>query len=170
MICGSSGRTGASSAGGASATSSAQSSDISTSERQEILTSETITWNQRLPKLDRARARLRPRGAPWSTTRSAGSPSWLPGSWCLRWTILEAEPVEITSQYVLSTEKLFKFKFFLPVSIFMNVILTQLAEGIQMLPWRRRAIFSRLPASVPHHLNSRSSFSYMTLFNLEHCL
>ena len=39
-----------------------------------------------------------------------------------------------------------------------------------MLPWRRRAIFSRLPASVPHHLNSRSSFSYMTLFKLEHCL
>ena len=113
MICGSSGRTGASSAGGASATSSAQSSDISTSERQEILTSETITWNRRLPKLDKARARLRPRGAPWSTTRSAGSPSWLPGSWCLRWTILEAEPVEITSQYVLSTET-FQVKVFSP--------------------------------------------------------
>ena len=52
----------------------------------------------------------------------------------------------------------------------MNVILTPLAEGIQVLPWRRRAIFSRLPASVPHHLDSRSSFRYMTLFKLEHCL
>ena len=129
MICGSSGRTGASSAGGASATSSAQSSDISTSERQEILTSETVTWNQRLPKLDKARARLSPRRAPWSTTRSAGSPSWLPRPRCLRWTILEAEPVEITSQYVLSTEKLFKLKFFPRVSIFMNVISTPLRRG-----------------------------------------
>ena len=128
MICGSSGRTGASSAGGASATSSAQSSDISTSERQEILTSETVTWNQRLPKLDTARARLHPRRAPWSTTRSAGSPSWLPGPWCLRWTILEAEPVEIISQYVLPTHA-FKFKFFPRVSIFMYVISTPLLRG-----------------------------------------
>ena len=114
MICGSSGRTGASSAGGASATSSAQSSDISTSERQEILTSETVTWNQRLPKLDTARARLHPRRAPWSTARSAGSPSWLPGPWCLRWTILEAEPVEIISQYVLSTHITFQVQVFSP--------------------------------------------------------
>ena len=129
MICGSSGRTGASSAGGASATSSAQSSDISTSERQEILTSETVTWNQRLLKLDTARAKLHPRRAPWSTTRSAGSPSWLPGPWCLRWTILEAEPVKIISQYALSIQKLFEFKFLPRVSIFMYVISTPLLRG-----------------------------------------
>ena len=52
-------------------------------------------------------ARLSPRRAPWSTTRSAGSPSWLPGPWCLRWTILEAEPVGSNNQYVLYAQKLY---------------------------------------------------------------